>query len=360
MASALRRLAVFISAPVLVLSVAACAPEAEPEVQPTLTSTPTPTPAVVALGIPVPSVPATCAELFTSSAFDGRVLDDAQLAADRTSTWANWRQAGFLECEFEGGLTGARARAYLTVTVDPPADSIWWYAGWGFEGDQFSRGVAGEASHAGCHPGWGADSGAYCRAELVTSRYGISLDVQFDASGVDAKPTVVAYLNELVERIASWPPPQPAWQVPVGVLAWSGDCEGEVRDRQHVVRDAVPFALDVVTSNLGPDATWGYYAAHEATGYTACGWFGNVGGSVDVDILPGGAWMHEAGIRLRGEPFALEGALAASVDREYGKYQLAAYIDGSYVSVSVSPPFDSGLDPEPIAVAVIEALVEAF
>jgi hypothetical protein len=97
-----------------------------------------------------------------------------------------------------------------------------------------------------------------------------------------------------------------------------------------------------------------------ATGATACDWSDVNGAGVTVEILPGGAWMHEAGIPLEGEPYSLVGALAAARDSDYMGDIVNAYIDGSLVTVGVRPPEGSGIDGYAVAEDVIAALVAAF
>lgn len=356
-----RRATALVAVAALVAGLAACAP-AEPEAQPEPTVTPTPTPTSTgsALGTPTPRVPAGCGDLFDSAVLSGRVMSEAERASALTPFSGASVQAGVLGCEFEGEVAGAAATVYLSVTVDTPPDSIWWYAGWGFDEEDFFTAVAGEASHLGCQA---RPDGAVCQAELVSAGYGASLDIRFDEPDVDVTQAVIEYLNDLDAVFASLPEARPAWQPPAGVLTWSDDCEGVVREQQDVVRSAVPFPLGDAVSNLGPDGTWAYYEIFRVTRSTECGWTSNgsgIGGGVDLSIVPGGAWMHEAGVPLGGEPYSLPGARAAAVEIQDGQYQLSAYIDGSYVSVRVSAPFDSGIDLEPIARDIVAALVAAF
>jgi len=337
------RLLATVVAPLLVVGLAACA-QVEPEALPT--PTPAPTETVAAPTLPTSRVPATCDELFTSDLVSG---GSAVTEADPVS-----RQAGYLLCTYEGTIGAAAARLSIDIAVDPPSGALTG-AIEVYEGlPGVTIGVAGEESYLSCF-----DDYSYCAAEFVSGSYAAGLVVNQGAAGDEASLSIQSFLRELAARVASWPSPEPAWQAPVESLRWSGDCEGEVREAQDVVRSAVPFPLQNAESGLGPDATSAYYWSRDATGYTLCEWFGDLS-TVSVQILPGGAWMFEAGVPLAGEPYQLDGALAAAVDTQYGNYQLGAYIDGSFVVVTVSPPFESGIDPDPIAVAVIEALVAAF
>jgi len=359
MSSPARRAVAVAASALLVAGLAACAP-AEPEAQPEPTVTPSATPTPVGPTPPGSRVPTTCEEIFASAVFNGRAVSEAELAAARTPYSGLWVQAGNLDCQFEGEVGGEAARVTVTVEVGTPADSIWWYAGWGIDEEAFFPSIAGEASHLGCQAG---AEGEWCKAELVAGGYGASLDFWFDEPDVDIAQDAIAYLNELEALLTSLPAAKPAWQPPPGVLTWSDDCEGIVRTQQDVVRDVVPFALSDAMSNLGPDGSWGYYEAYRVTRSTECGWFNvgeGLGGTVDIVILPGGAWMHDAGVPLGGEPYDLPGALAAAVEISDDQYALSAYIDGSYVSVRVTPPFESGIDPAPIARDIVLALVAQF
>ena len=333
MTSSQRRLAALVIAPLLVVGLAACA-GAEPEAMPTPSSTPTPTPTetIAAPTSPTSRVPATCDELFSSSLIAGGELNEYGSSAVA--------QAGYLGCFFEGSFGGALARLSVDVSVDPPVEEV-----------QRLLGRAGDPESPGC-------DARYCRILFFSGDYAVEILVSdYPAGAAPLTPLVEAFTAEIEQRVSSWPTPAPLWQPPGDALRWEFDC-AELIPRQDVVRDVVPFPVGDAR-RAGGDLHYMSFWALAATGTTQCVW-DDIGSGVSVEILPGGAWMHEAGIPLPGEPYSFAGALAAARDAENRPSTISAYIDGSLVSVGVSPPEGSGIDGAAVAEAVLAAIVAAF
>ena len=332
MTHARRRLVAFVVAPLLVVGLAACA-QVEPEALPM--PTPTPTETVAAPTLPTSRVPATCDELFTSNVVDGGT---ASPVADPVLT-----QAGYLGCIYDGMIGEKSASLFVVISVDPPADTV-----------QNVYGRTGDLSFSDC-----ADGFSVCEALFFSGPYAVGVSVYDSvADRAEIAPSFESFVAEIAERVSSWPPPEPAWQPPVDALSWSFDCEGAVVAQQDVVRDVVPFPFGDAF-RAGSDAGYYNFWALDATGSTQCVWSDN-GASMSVEILPGGAWMYEAGIPLVGEPYPLDGALAAALETQNGSFQLEAYIDGSFVQVRIDPPADSGVDGAVVARAVVTAMVTEF
>lgn len=339
-------------APVLALALAACAPE--PAVD-----TPTPTPAVSEpAASPLPTkpgsrVPADCAALFASGAVSGGSA--TVLLRNDVFFRGTVDQAGHLACDYEGAIGGLTASLTLLVAVDQPSTAL----------DEevvsavsfgLPTALAGDVSWSTCVTD---DEMPFCRSHMLVGAYSFELILVYG----DAPPELYAvavtpFLADLAERASGWPDAVAAWQPPADALTWSTDCEGAVREQQSVVRDAVPFGLgDAVTGGSG-DGALSISRAQEATGLTYCSW-GGAEGSLDLRIVPGAAWMHDAGVVLPGASIELEGALAASLQSGNAKTALlTAFIDGILVQVDMF--VDNGASPEQVARDVIAALVTAF
>lgn len=333
-----RRSAAWVAALSLVLGLAACA-QPEPTATPQPTPTPSPVETVAEPAVPTTRVPATCDEIFTSAAVAGGTAV--------TGDWPIATQAGNLSCTYDGQLGGYGASLAVTVFVDPPIDVVNQALGW------TPAPSTGETS-ARC----GDDAFSPCATQFSSGAYVVSIDVWQSTADVEVlTPSFASYVAELEALAASWPAPPPAWQPPDDVVQWSWDC-GEVVERQNVVRDAVPFALgDARLAVIEQAASVIWVTA--ATNTTQCIWVEG-SGTLFVEIVPGGAWMHEAGIPLDGAPYSLDGALAAALDTDEFGVQLSAYIDGSRVIVSVGPPDGSGIDGAAVARDVLTAIVAEF
>ena len=226
------------------------------------------------------------------------------------------------------------------MSVDPPVDEV-----------QRVLGLSGDPVSPGC-------DAQYCRILFFSGAYAVQILVSdYPAGAAPLTPLVEAFAAEIEQRVSSWPTPAPLWQPPADALRWAFDC-AELIPRQDVVRDAVPFSVGDAY-RAGGDLHYMSFWALAATGTTQCVW-DDIGAGVSVQILPGGAWMHEAGIPLPGEPYSFPGALAAARDPENRPSSISAYIDGSLVSVRVSPPEGSGIDGAAVAEAVLAAVVAAF
>ena len=338
MTSSRRRWAALVIAPLLVAGLAACA-GVEPEAMPTLTPTPTPTPTetVAVPTSPTSRVPSTCEELFASPVVSGGVASSYGTPP--------MQQAGYLGCAYQGMFDGRSAALLIDVSVDPPIDELNRVLGWPDDAESLT-----------CDDeGWG------CYADFVSASYVVDISLEFSeisASNGVVAPVFEAFAADVEQQVTSWPAPVTLWQPPADALRWAFDCATLI-PRQDAVRNAVPFP---VGDALRPGSDVGYISllAEAATDTTDCYFPGESGASVAVQILPGGAWRHEAGILLQGEPYSLEGALAAVTVTGYGDSRVSAYIDGSLVSVGVSPPEGSGIDGYAVAEDVIAALVAAF
>lgn len=305
-------------------------------------------------------VPAECAAIFDTDAVSG----GAASVITRESLFfrGTFDQVGYLACEYDGMLGDLATELEVYVAVDVPptvldqnvasaADPI----------NGFSTGIAGDVSFSTCgvaidyetdRPG--------CRAQMVVGAYALEVLVYHrDAAPADLEVALQPLLDDLVSLARSWPPAVAAWERPADALAWSSDCAVEILERQDVVRNAVPFAVeDAKTEGSGDDGSWSSYLADEILDSTHCSWWGP-DGAFTLRILPGGAWMHEAGVILPGAPIALEGALAAGLQSPNPEsVVLTAYIDGSLVQVDMY--VGSGDSPEQVARDVIAALVTAF
>ncbi|WP_439565161.1 hypothetical protein [Microcella sp.] len=338
--------------PVLALALAACAPE------PAVEATP-PAPAVSEpAASPQPTepgsrVPADCAALFASDAVSGGTA--TVVTRDDVFFRGTLDQAGSLACEYDGAVGGLGATLTVFVSVDQPAtaldEEVASAAAFGLP-----TALAGEESWSTCVAD---DEMPFCRSRMLVGAYSFELIVVYgEASPAEYAVAVPSFLVDLAELASGWPDAVAAWQRPADALAWSDDCEGAVRAQQDVVRDAVPFDVgDAVTGGSG-DGALSIYRAHDATELVYCSW-GGPQGSFDLRILPGAAWMHEAGVVLPGTPVALDGALAAGLQTATAKTAvLTAFIDGSLVQVDMF--VDSGASPEQVARDVIAALAVAF
>lgn len=338
--------------PALALTIAACAPQASPVV-----SVPAPTASASTTASeptePGSRVPSDCAELFASDAVSGGGA--TTVTRDDVFFGGTLAQAGYLACEYEGAIGGIDATLTLLVAVGQPVtaldDEVAAAAANGLP-----TGIAGTASLSNCGLD---DDRPTCRAQLLVGQFAFELIVNYrEAEAAALLPAVTPLLADLAERASGWPDAVAPWQPAPGALTWSNDCEGPVRAQQEVVRDVVPFALDDVVRADGGDGAWTIYRAQEATDLSYCAWWG-VDGAVDLRILPGAAWMHDAGVVLPGTPTELEGALAAGLATPNANVAtLTAFIDGSLVEVSVTRA--DGSAPDQVARDIIAALVEAF
>lgn len=332
-----RRLAALVIAPLLVVGLVACA-GVEPEAtqSPTPTPTPTPTETVAAPTMPTSRVPVTCDELFASPLVSGSVASSYGSPSVK--------QAGYLGCVYQGMFDGRGAAILIDVSVDPPIDELNRVLGWPEDTESVT-----------CDDeGWG------CYADFVSASYVVDFSLEFSeisASNREVAPLFEAFAADLKQQVASWPAAAPLWQPPADAMRWAFDCPALI-PRQDVVHNAVPFPLGDAF-RPGSDTRYMSLLAQAATSMTSCV-FWNDGAGVTVELLPGGAWMHEAGIPLQGDPYSLEGALAAVSVTDYGDSRVSAYIDGSLVTVGVSPPEGSGIDGYAVAEDVIAALVIAF
>ena len=305
-------------------------------------------------------VPAECAAILDTDAVNGGVA--SVITRESLFFRGTFDQVGYLACEYSGMLGDLATELEVYVAVDVPptvlddrvasaADPI----------NGYSTDIAGDVSFSTCgvaidyeteRPG--------CRAQMVVGTYALEVIVYHrDAAPADLEVALQPLLDDLVSLTRAWPPAVAAWERPADALAWSSDCAFEIREQQDVVRNAVPFAVDdSKTEGSGDDGTWSSYLADEILDSTHCSWWGPDGG-FDLRILPGGAWMHEAGVTLPGTPIALEGALAASIQSSSPEsVLLMAYIDGSLVQVDMYVA--DGASTEQVARDVIAALVTAF
>ncbi|MFM2352847.1 MAG: hypothetical protein RLZZ608_253 [Actinomycetota bacterium] len=345
--------------PAFLLCLAACVPEPAP-----VGSTPEPSASETAAAptstAPGSRVPADCAAIFDTDAVSG----GAASAITRESPFfrGTFDQVGYLACQYNGVLGDLETELEVYVAVDVPptvldenvaaaADPI----------NGFATDIAGDVSFSTCgvaidyetdRPG--------CRAQMVVGTYALEVIVYHrDAAPSDLEVALQPLLDDLVSHARSWPTAVAAWERPADALAWSSDCAGEIPAQQDVVRGAVPFAVDdAKTEGSGDDGSWSSYLADEILDSTHCSWSGP-DGAFTLRILPGGAWMHEAGVTLPGAPIELDGALAAGLQWWNPESAvLTAYIDGSLVQVNMF--VDDGGSPELVARDVIAALVTAF
>lgn len=348
-----RRWAALTLTPLLVIGLAACAPETV-EAEPTPVATPSSTPSATPVG-PTPlgsRVPLDCPEL-GESALPGGAPVQARLQ-DSLYARALWEQSGFLECEYSGPLGAASVTALLFVSIDPSATDFRAYLD---ASSQFQKGIAGSDSYSLCHI---VTEGGYCWAEALAGRYGFELFIT-SVQGVDATfaGSVADVLSRLVALAEGWPEPAEPWAAPDDALRWSPDCEGEVRANQDVLRGAVPWPLvDAIEFGSGDGAATPRRATRQV-GIMNCSWQGAEGGSVELLLIPGAGWLADTE-QLGGTPYALEGATSASLESVSSQVSLEAFIDGSYVVLQVNPPFGSGLDAGPVAVAIMQNLVASF
>jgi hypothetical protein len=142
----------------------------------------------------------------------------------------------------------------------------------------------------------------------------------FTLSGVLHNPsaaiaqTTAAY-EALVARFAAKvaTEAQPERYVVAG--AWSADTECVSLDAQRLVGAAIGQP-GLEPNDAGGDAepNYGYYRAAEAAGLRPCGWSSDGSASVQLQVLPGGAWVEDdVAAQAGAKPVAVAGATAAYV-----------------------------------------------
>lgn len=351
-----RRVAALVIAPLLVVSLAACE-GVEPEAPPTLTPTPTPTPTetIAAPVAPTSRVPATCDAVMASDLVSGFVETKVTSSIDPLQALVD--QAGFLDCIIrDGTLGGTPALLAVAVAVGQPAGALSEAIGRA-QSAGYPVGFAGDQSVS-----WCAESNGYsCTAEVQVGGYVAELVLNYDGTFTSTMAEdTLSYLAEIADRMAGWPAPGSAWTPPARALAWDPDCASGVGSDEALVREVIPFDVRPAEPAGVEGGSMFWLRAVEASSYVHCVWSGP-GGEVRVSILPGGAWLFDEGIALRGTPTAVPDALAAAVSVETFSAALSAYVRDSSVHVSVSPSvFGDTSIAEQVARDVMAVLVTQF
>jgi hypothetical protein len=363
MRSPRRRLYAVVAAPLLVLSLAACAPEAAPE-QPA-TSEPTPTDTVAAHTPPGSRVPATCEQLFAGlDGFTGgpaRVVDTEYLVTE-----ALLDQAGFEFCTVSGTIGGTPVDITTVVGVDVDEAQMRSSLDYADEYD-LATDLGGELSVSECIP---QRDFSYCLTTIYASGYLIEFStVLRGAVAADFDASFRSLAADLGDRVRAWPAPVAAWVAPEGALTWAHTCETDVAASDAAIRTAMPFDVAPPTIIGSGDGFSMIYEAERRQQATSCSWYssGEPFGSVSIEIAPGSAWVVEQGTPLPGLAIDYPGALAASVVdwpsvAEPTQAWLWVAIDGSIIVVEVSTGgahFDRQASID-AAIQVIDAIVAEF
>lgn len=345
----------------LVLSLAACAPEpapvpSEPSPTPTATET-TATPT-----LPGSRIPATCEQVFADVAgFTGGPA--TRIGREYLSLVAAVDQSGFDFCRVSGALGGTPVEITAVLGVDIESATVQaaldWALSYGVQTD-----IGGELSWTQCRA---ADSPSYCATEVFVSGYLAQFTTIIEGSiSSDFDASLRALTTDLGNRMATWPEPVPAWQIPEGALEWAYDCETDVALTDGAVRAAMPFESAPATTFGSGDGYPLLYDAQQRQNQTLCAWE-STGGDYSlayVQILPGSAWLLEQGSTLPGDPITYPGALAASAIDDSANSTMTVWvaIDGSIISVDLYSSYlaDDRSGDLAATLRIVDAIVAEF
>lgn len=244
-------------AALLVVLLAGCTPTAVP---PTIeTPTPTPSESAPASGQPLPTLPLTCADLFTASTASAAVGQQVQpqdattLLNDSSSIAA--RQAGMLDCAWDPAGDW-RWKHVLSLSVLGDAD------------EEFAARVGGE-DQDGCY--FVDEAQSYCLSNVLIDGYWVALSsVSVGSSeGRTQEAADAAWataVSSLSAAVSSADAPRAAWVPPTGTFTGA------------------------VCNDLEPAQVWPITSVQEAaarrvalpTCATGDGW--------TIQVIPGGAW----------------------------------------------------------------------
>ncbi len=339
MRSSRYRLLGFAAAPLLVLSLAACATEPEPAPEPPPIVEPTPTETVAGPTPPGSRVPATCEQLFAGiDGFTGGPAVDVDI--ESLLTKASMDQAGFEYCRVTGaiGATPVEITTVIGVEIDEAvmreALNV---------ADEFGLGtdVGGELSTSQCIP---VDTYSYCVSLIYAGGYLLEFStIPSGPLAADFEESFLSFAADLGDRALAWPPPVTAWRAPEGALTWAHTCETDVAASDGAIRAAMPFDVMPPTIIGSGDGFSMLYEAARRQQATSCSWYGTGDqyGTVSIEIAPGSAWIVEQGTPLPGIAIDYPGALAASIHdwpsaADPTQAWMWVAIDGSIIVVEVN------------------------
>lgn len=241
------------------------------------------------MSAPVPALPLTCAQLFTTGAVQSHLHDTISTKVDETHFGSDLfdlaiLQAGGTECGWGGqnGTDGAYDTG-LVVKILPDAATEFAARPLPTDGSLVS-GTIGSSSSYSC-PDGGTD---WCNGDVLAGSYWISFQLG-DANGAEGSgdATVEAILRPMADAIAKAGGSVAPWAKPAKPFDGMALCSAST-------------ASALVSTALGGLETVGDAyeldglpaAAEKRVGMTRCQWSsGDVGSDLYVQVLPGGSWL---------------------------------------------------------------------
>jgi hypothetical protein len=294
-------------APLLIMTVVAllagCA--APTPTHPHTAGTPTPSRTPAAASAPGSRVPIGCADLLGTSNVRALAGANASVELDERSaptslTEIAQQQYGGEECVWDGDATGTSATpsAYLSLDVAPDAKADFETAFTALMSStasdpalRYTQNIAGDESGLWCAADLdvlGADAPSLtCDAEMLVDDYWVSIGIG-NIAGI-TRSQLTDGLTASLRRIASGlhaagAPKTTAWRPPETTPpAFCSDLASTATVR------AIMGAPDLA---VYPAGTWTVYASRVGLDgrHALCYWSSPTAGTVDVELLAGGAW----------------------------------------------------------------------
>ncbi len=307
---------------------------------------------------PTPRLPVNCSQLFSSlQGVSDAYVRSTTVGAARDAALA---QAGFIDCELSGQLSGTPVTIRVVVGVDILRSVVQRRVDDALAAGN-DTGLGAELSYSNCgsvdpsSPCWGGVYANGYLAEISIVRTGAATEA-FGAAALQ-------FTSSLGSRVTTWGPPPAAWKAPRDALRWASDCASDVASTDTAIVAAIPFSVEsprAVASNDGFELNT---IADERVGVTWCEW-GSCP-SVLVYIVPGASWKFGQPGELTGTPYNFPGALATfDVQEQYSFGKLTLVVDDSLVVAMVNSDYyqskASAEQLRSIPVDVAEAIVAEF
>lgn len=307
---------------------------------------------------PTPRLPVNCSQLFASlRGVSGAAVQPTIVGTARDAALA---QAGFIDCELYGELSGTPVTIRAVVGADIPRSVAQRRVDAAAAAGHDTR-LGAELSYSNCDsatppsPCWGGVFANGYFAEVRIERTGTT------AAGFGA--AALQFTSSLASRVATWGPPPSAWKAPRDALRWASDCATDVASTDSPIVAAIPFSVGsprAAASNAGFELNT---IVDERVGLTWCEW--GSGPSVLIYIVPGASWKFGQPGELYGSPYSFPGALATlDVQSAYSTGTITLVIDDSLVIATVTSeigqPKASPEQLSSIPIDVAEAIVAEF
>lgn len=352
------------------LTLAGCIPVA-PTPTPTDAASPsaTPSPTPTAAALPVPTLPVTCADVFTDTAASDILGASVQLKVAETTIRDIYsivsRQAGLLDCIWGGeGRTDNGWDEHIYLDVLPNAATEYDAGVWQVD-DGATPYTAGDISEYLCTT-FGDDEQYFCNANILIDGYWAQVNAQASAAGSTqqaAEARMAKLLDSLAVTIGGAGSANPAWAPPSDGI--TGAFCADITESTSTVQAA--FGVPDLASDpyIPPPPYGASQVAQQRAGEQDCRWSAGFT-SVYVQVVPGGAWAFPAIAAAPPRtsyalpvmaPVAIAGTDAAFVACGDGCYALLS-VGGATVGVgtdTTSDPAAFAAALPPVAAAILAA-----